>query len=59
MGKLPFNEIKCKVLSFATNVTPIVYKYHLNETVLKNVSCQNDLGVTIDKDRVFNNHCLM
>ena len=54
--KLNFNVLKCKVLSFTKNVTPIVFKYHLNGTVLENISCYNDLGVTVDKGLVFNNH---
>ena len=48
--------IKCKVLSLTRNVTPFVFKYHLNGTVLENISCYNDLGVTVDKGLVFNNH---
>ena len=47
--KLNFNVLKCKVLSFTRNVTPIVRKYHLNGTVLENISCYNDLRVTVDK----------
>ena len=54
--KLNFNVLKCKVLSFTRNVTPIVFKYHLNGTLLENISCYNDLGVTVDKGLVFNNH---
>ena len=56
--KLNLNEPKCKVLSFTRNIrpTPIVFKYHLNGTVLKNISCYNNLGVTVDKGLVFNNH---
>ena len=54
--KLNFNVLKCKVLSFTRNVTPIVFKYHLSGTVLENISCYNDLGVTVDKGFVFNNH---
>ena len=48
--------LKCKVLPFTRNVTPIVFKYHLNGTVLENISCYNDLGVTVDKGLVFNNY---
>ena len=48
--------LRCKVLSFTRNCTPIVFKYHLNGTVLENISCYNDLGVTVDKGLVFNNH---
>ena len=33
-----------------------VFKYHLNGTILEHVSCYNDLGVTVDKGLVFNNH---
>ena len=54
--KLNFNVLKCKVLSFTINVTPIVFKYHLNGTLLENTSCYNDLGVTVDKVLVCNNH---
>ena len=54
--KLNFNVLKCKVLSFTRNVTCIVFKYHLNGAVLENISCYNDLGVTVDKGLVFNNH---
>ena len=54
--KLNFNVLKCKVLSFTRHVTPSVFKYHLNGTVLENISCYNDLGVTVDKGLVFNNH---
>ena len=54
--KVNFIELKCKVLSFTRKVTPIVFKYHLNGTVLENISCYNDLGVTADKGLVFNNH---
>ena len=54
--KLNFNVLKCKVLSFTRNVIPIVFKYHLNGTLLENISCYNDLGVTVDKFLVFNNH---
>ena len=32
---------KCEVLSFTRNVTTIVFKYDLNGTVLKNISCYN------------------
>ena len=46
---LNFNVLTCKVLSFTRNATPIVCKYHLNETVLENISCHNDLRVTVDK----------
>ena len=48
--------LECKVLLCTRNVTPIVFKYHLNGTVLENISCYNDLGVTVDKGLVFNNH---
>ena len=54
--KLNFNVIKCKVLSFTRNTKPIVFNYHLNGTILENVSCYNDLGVTVDKSLAFNNH---
>ena len=54
--KLNFNVLKCKILLFTRNVTLIVFKYHLNGTVLENISCFNDLGVTVDKGLVFNNH---
>ena len=54
--KLNFNVLKSKVLSFTRNVTHIVFTYHLNGTVLENISCYNDLGVTVDKGLVFNNH---
>ena len=54
--KLNFNVLKCKVLSFTRNVTPIVFKYHLNGNLLENISCYDDLGVTVDKGLVFNNH---
>ena len=54
--KLNFNVLKCKVLTFTRNVTPIVFKYHLNGTVFENISCYKDLGVTVDKGLVFNNH---
>ena len=36
--------------------TPIVFKYQLNGILLENISCYNDLGVTVDKSLVFNNH---
>ena len=42
--KLNFNVIKCKVVSFTRNTTPIVFNYHLNGTILENVSCYNHLG---------------
>ena len=31
------------------NVTPIVFKSHVNGTVLENISCYNDLGVTVTR----------
>ena len=36
----------------------ILFKYHPNGTVLEDISCYNvnDLGVTVDKGLVFNNH---
>ena len=54
--KLNFNVIKCKVFSFTRNTKPIVFNYHLNGTISENVSCYNDLGVTVDKSLAFNNH---
>ena len=54
--KLNFNVIKCKVVSFTRNTKPIVFNYHLNGTILENVSCYNNLGVTVDKSLAFNNH---
>ena len=54
--KLNFNVIKCEVVSFTRNPKPIVFNYHLNGTILENVSCYNDLGVTVDKSLAFNNH---
>ena len=54
--KLNFNVIKCKVVSFARNMKPIVFNYHLNGTILENVSFYNDLVVTVDKSLAFNNH---
>ena len=36
--KLNSNVIKCKVVLFLRNITPIVFNYHLNGTVLENVS---------------------
>ena len=44
------------LLSFTINITPIVFKYHPNGTVLENISGYNDLGVTVDKGLVFKNH---
>ena len=37
--KLNFNVIKCKVVSFTRNTKSIVFNYHLNVTILENVSC--------------------
>ena len=54
--KLNFNVIKFKVASFTRNTKHIVFNYHLNGTILENVSCYNDLGVTVDKSLSFNNH---
>ena len=54
--KLNFNVIKYKVVSFTRNTKPIVFNYHLNRTILENVSCYNDLGVTVDKSLAFNTH---
>ena len=54
--KLHFNVIKCYVVSFTRNIKPIVFTYHLNGTILDNVSCYNDLGVTVDKSLAFNIH---
>ena len=38
--KLNFNVIECKVISFTRNIKPtfIVFDYHLNGTILENVS---------------------
>ena len=33
--KLNFNVIKCKVVLFTRNIKPIVFDYHLNETILE------------------------
>ena len=33
--------IKCKIVSFTRNIKPIVFNYHLNGTILENVSCHN------------------
>ena len=54
--ELNFNVIKCKVVSFTRSTKPIVFNYHLNGTILENVSCYNDLGVTVDKSLSLNNH---
>ena len=54
--KLNFNVIKCKVVSFTRHTKPIVFNYHQYGTISENVSCYNDLGVTVDKSLVFNNH---
>ena len=53
--KLNLIVIKCKVVSFTRNTKPIVFNYHLNGTILENVSCYNDLGVTVDRSPAFNN----
>ena len=37
-------------------IKPIVFDYHLNGTILENVSCYNDLGGQIDKSLAFNSH---
>ena len=47
--KLNFHIIKCQVVSFTRKITPIVFNYHLNGTILDNVSCYNDLWATVYK----------
>ena len=47
---LKFNETKCKTQCLTRKLTPVMYNYELNNEILIQTECEQDLGVFLDKN---------
>ena len=47
---LKFNETKCKTQCLTRKLTPVTYNYELNNKILIQTECEQDLGNFLDKN---------
>ena len=55
---MEFHPDKCKVLKITNKLNPFQAKYNIHSTILEEVNSAKYLGITIDKNLSWNDHCL-
>ncbi len=51
-----FNTAKCKIMSITRRMTPVIFNYSINDTLLEHVNSFNDLGIIVDKNLKWDNY---
>ena len=54
---MEFHPDKCKVLKITNKINSFHFKYNIHNTILEEVSSAKYLGITIDKNLSWNDHC--
>ena len=56
-NKMEFHPDKCKILKITNKINPLHAKYDIHNTILEEVNSAKYLGITIDRNLSWKDHC--